>query len=153
MFKESDHIYCIQHTASTTKAVYKVGAYVDIVGNKATGYTSKGTKTKISNENLVLAYIFRKTILVYTLNIALCIINMVPVYPLDGYNILKTILANYKTREKILYCTQKIFFIMVIIIGAIQLTIYANPSIIRFKNSISWNNQTSKNSILVLIRF
>ena len=57
MFKESDHIYCIQHTASTTKAVYKVGAYVDIVGNKATGYTSKGTKTKISNENLALAYI------------------------------------------------------------------------------------------------
>jgi len=30
---------------------------------------------------------------------------------------------------------------------------YANPFIIRFKNSISWDNQTSKNSILVLIRF
>lgn len=33
------------------------------------------------------------------------------------------------------------------------LKMYANPFIIRFKNSISWANQTSKNSILVLIRF
>lgn len=33
------------------------------------------------------------------------------------------------------------------------LRMYANPFIIRFKNSISWDNQTSKNSILVLIRF
>lgn len=30
---------------------------------------------------------------------------------------------------------------------------YMQIHIITFKNSISWDNQTSKNSILVLIRF
>ena len=64
MFRESDHLYCVQHRANTTNAWYKVDAYVDIVGNIATSTTlSKGKTVKRSKEsidNVVLSYICGK---------------------------------------------------------------------------------------------
>lgn len=60
IFKESDHLYCIQHRADTEDAWYRVDAYVEINGTKATAYTGwKGStvKTYNSSMNTVLAYV------------------------------------------------------------------------------------------------
>ncbi len=60
MFKESDHLYCVQHRADTEDAWYRVDAYVEINGTNATAYTGKTGKTvKTSNSsvNTVLAYV------------------------------------------------------------------------------------------------
>ena len=60
MFKESDHLYCIQHRADTEDAWYRVDAYVEINGTNATSYTGssgKTVKTANSTTNTVLAYV------------------------------------------------------------------------------------------------
>ena len=60
MFKESDHLYCVQHRADTEDAWYRVDAYVEINGTKATAYTGQNgqiVKTANSSVNTVLAYV------------------------------------------------------------------------------------------------
>ena len=60
IFKESDHLYCIQHRADTKDAWYRVDAYVEINGTNATSYTGKnGNTVKKANSsvNTVLAYV------------------------------------------------------------------------------------------------
>lgn len=60
MFKESDHLYCIQHRADTEDAWYRVDAYVEINGTNATSYTGSSgrtVKTANSTTNTVLAYV------------------------------------------------------------------------------------------------
>jgi len=42
--------------------------------------------------NMLVAYIFRDIKFIFEINIFLAILNLLPVYPLDGYNILKYIL-------------------------------------------------------------
>lgn len=57
LFKEEDHVYCIQHKADSTAGVYKVIAHADISGQSATIYTKSGSKTITSKDNVILAYI------------------------------------------------------------------------------------------------
>ena len=53
IFKESDHLYCIQHRANTEDAWYRVDAYVEINGTKATAYTGwKGSTVKTYNSSM-----------------------------------------------------------------------------------------------------
>lgn len=44
--------------------------------------------------NIILAMIFHSNIMIYEINICLGMINLLPIYPLDGYNILKNVLGN-----------------------------------------------------------
>lgn len=81
--------------------------------------------------NMILAYIFENIPMVYTINLALAIINLIPIYPLDGYNVLKIILKQLKIKQKNI---EKIIEIMVIIllmiVGIYQFVILDNLSII-----------------------
>ena len=66
--------------------------------------------------NAILAIMFNKIPLVYTINLALAIINLIPIYPLDGYNILEILLKFLNFKEKSIVFIQKNTEIMVIII-------------------------------------
>ena len=82
--------------------------------------------------NILLCIIFKKVPIIFYINLCLAIINMVPIYPLDGYNILKIIMTLLKlknVKEK-LVIIQKLFVIFLGILGLIQLVKFENPSII-----------------------
>ena len=84
--------------------------------------------------NIFLAIIFNNITMVYTINLALAIINLIPIYPLDGYNIFEILLNTVIKKEKIVFKIVKISEIMVIILLAIlgiyQFAILRNLSII-----------------------
>lgn len=84
--------------------------------------------------NIILAYIFKNIPMVYTINLSLAIINLIPIYPLDGYNIFETILNQLTIKRKTIKKVQKISEIMVIvllvIVGIYQFVIFENLSII-----------------------
>lgn len=50
--------------------------------------------------NIVLACMFINIPIVFEINIALAIINILPICPLDGYNILKILIKWYVSQEK-----------------------------------------------------
>lgn len=84
--------------------------------------------------NVVLAILFQSIPMVFSINIALAIINLLPIYPLDGFNILNVILNLVKISNKRIKIIQKITEIMVInllvIIGIIQFVFLRNLSVI-----------------------
>ncbi len=84
--------------------------------------------------NIILAYIFKTISMVYTINLALAIINLIPIYPLDGYNIFEIILNKFtikqKTIKKIQKITQIMVIILLVIVGIYQFVILRNLSII-----------------------
>ena len=84
--------------------------------------------------NIILAYMFKNIPMVYTINLALAIINLIPIYPLDGYNIFETILRQLTIKEKNIKKIQKWVEIMVIIllviVGIYQFAVFNNLSII-----------------------
>ena len=51
--------------------------------------------------NIFLAVVFKDIKLVRDVNIGLSFINLFPVYPLDGYNILKIMLSYYKLKKDV----------------------------------------------------
>lgn len=77
--------------------------------------------------NLVLAAIFKDIKIVYELNLALCIINLVPIEPLDGYNVLKIVLIN-KNRKEILKIIEKLVKIGILFLSIYSYIKYKNPS-------------------------
>ena len=85
--------------------------------------------------NLVLAFLFYNIEMVRDINVGLAIINLLPIYPLDGFHILK-ILLNWsfsKGRvDNILKHVQKIFFIGIVTLGIGVFFMTKNPSIIIF---------------------
>lgn len=83
--------------------------------------------------NFILAYIFKFIPLVYEINMTLGIINLIPIYPLDGYNIFEIIVTKIKGEEngkKILENTAKFIIIILLILGIILCLKYGNPSLI-----------------------
>lgn len=84
--------------------------------------------------NVILAFVFKNIPMVYTINLALAIINLVPIYPLDGYNILEIVLNIFNIEQKSIIRMQKIAEIMVIIalviLGMYQFVFLRNLSII-----------------------
>lgn len=76
--------------------------------------------------NLIVAYLFKDIKFVYEINIFLAILNLLPIYPLDGYNIVKSILyvsfiKNKKIIDKItslisIFCLSVLSVIFVLIL-------------------------------------
>lgn len=69
--------------------------------------------------NFLLAILFNKIKMVYEINIFLGLLNLIPIYPLDGYNILNNILSfyyvdNYICEKKINIINKVMIFIFVI---------------------------------------
>jgi stage IV sporulation protein FB len=85
--------------------------------------------------NFILAIIFKNIRIIFDINIFLGILNLIPVYPLDGYNILKNLLL-IKSREdnveKVINLLNYVFFTFLLIIGVICLVLIYNPSLILF---------------------
>lgn len=85
--------------------------------------------------NFILAIIFEKIKIVFDINLFLCVVNLIPIYPLDGYNILKNILLfkyDEEEIEKIINIINYIFFISLFILGALSIIVLYNPSLILF---------------------
>ena len=84
--------------------------------------------------NIVLAYMFKNIPMVYTINLALAVINLIPIYPLDGYNIfeiiLKLLIKNKKSKEQTQIIVQIMVIILLAILGIYQFVNLGNLSII-----------------------
>lgn len=85
--------------------------------------------------NLILALIFRKSEMIFNINIFLAILNLLLIYPLDGYNILENIIILFFYIKKcniIMGFLSNISFTILLILGIIQLITFNSPSIIIF---------------------
>lgn len=85
--------------------------------------------------NFILAIIFEKIKIVFDINLFLCVVNLIPIYPLDGYNILKNILLfkyDEEKIEKIISIINYIFLIVLFILGTLSIIVLYNPSLILF---------------------
>lgn len=70
--------------------------------------------------NVILAILFKNIKIVFEINIALALINMLPVAPLDGYNVLKLILIESigeNMAKKYIKIIQKTIEIMILILS------------------------------------
>ena len=85
--------------------------------------------------NFILAIIFKNIKIVFDINLFLCILNLMPIYPLDGYNILNNILLlkyDEEKIEKIINIINYIFFIVLFVLGGVSIILLYNPSLILF---------------------
>lgn len=86
--------------------------------------------------NLILAFLFKKNEMIFQINIFFALINVIPIYPLDGYNILNNIFdffrLNRKLKEIILNFSSYFFMSFICIIGIFQFFISKNPAVIIF---------------------
>ena len=85
--------------------------------------------------NLILALIFKDVKIIYDINMFLCILNLVPIYPLDGYNILKNLLlfkVNYSKTLNIINILNYILLFILFLYSIFILIKLYNPSLILF---------------------
>lgn len=68
--------------------------------------------------NIVIAFLFKEIKFIYEINIFLAFLNLLPIYPLDGFNILKNIISVIFIRNKqlanIILKTMSILFLLLI---------------------------------------
>ena len=81
--------------------------------------------------NIILALLFRNIDFVFEINIFLAILNLMPVYPLDGYNILNCILTSLN-KISYLKSIETFFLSFLLVISIIIFFMYYNPSLIIF---------------------
>lgn len=74
--------------------------------------------------NLLLAILFNNIKFVFEINIALCFVNLIPIFPLDGFNIIKILFNN-----KVKYI-EKSFKILIIFMSLYLIYKYNNYSLI-----------------------
>ena len=82
--------------------------------------------------NIILASIFKNVSMVRGINLALAIINLIPISPLDGYNIVGVLLKFFKVKnaKRIEKVTHLFILFTLGILGIYQLIILLNPSLI-----------------------
>lgn len=92
--------------------------------------------------NLILALIFSTIPLIFEINIFLCLVNLIPIFPLDGYNIIRCILSIKKSAinidiiEKIVIIIFATFVVFqVIFLKNIALLIFSLYLIIIYQKS------------------
>lgn len=107
-------------------------------------YLNKNSISKIKDiliylagplSNMLLALIFRRNVMIFNVNIFLAILNFLPIYPLDGYNILENVINLFYYSKKsniIMEIIGNIMFAILLILGIIQFITFNNPSIIIF---------------------
>lgn len=85
--------------------------------------------------NIILAYIFKNNTMIKEINIFLAILNILPIFPLDGYNILLNILRIAFSREKsekVINQLGNIFILILTIIAIYQIKEFKNFSMVIF---------------------
>ncbi len=78
--------------------------------------------------NICLAILFNNIDFVFDINIFLAILNLLPVYPLDGYNILKCVL-NLFNKQIFLKYVEYIFLSLLFILSIFTFFFSYNPSL------------------------
>ena len=81
--------------------------------------------------NIILALLFINIDFVFEVNIFLAFLNLMPVYPLDGYNILNCILTSLN-KISYLKSIETFFLSFLLVISIIVFFMYYNPSLIIF---------------------
>lgn len=97
--------------------------------------------------NILLSILFINNKMIFSINIFLAILNLLPIYPLDGYNILECILNIFFNVEKcniIIDIISKFLFLLLFILAIFQLIILKNPSILIFLIYIIILNESNK---------
>lgn len=87
--------------------------------------------------NFVLAIIFKNIQMVYEINIFLGILNLVPIFPLDGYNIITVLCNSFKKKKNavikclngVLIILPYLFKILLFIIGTYQFIMYKTVTV------------------------
>ncbi|MDF2866015.1 MAG: spoIVFB [Clostridia bacterium] len=85
--------------------------------------------------NLILAYIFKNNIMIREINIFLALLNLLPIFPLDGYNIILNILNIFfpgKKIDKSIDNICNIFLVILVIISIYQIKEYYSFSLLIF---------------------
>ena len=96
--------------------------------------------------NMILAIIFYNIRFVFEINIFLAILNLMPIYPLDGYNILKIVFEYFK-KDTFLEKFQLFFMLLLFLISIIVLLKTFNPSLVIFFVYIMLIKYVTKNHI------
>lgn len=101
--------------------------------------------------NFILALIFKNNLMIFQINMFLAVINLIPIFPLDGYNILKNLLyllKNFKifkiNVKLILKISEIVFVFFLSLISIFQIFVYYNPSLILFILYIYIINKSEK---------
>lgn len=71
--------------------------------------------------NIILAYIFRNNVMIREINMFLAVINFLPIFPLDGYNILLNLLKLIINEKKAYFIIDKIGNMVIILLVAISI--------------------------------
>lgn len=85
--------------------------------------------------NLVLAYLFKNVEMIKNINISLAIINFLPLFPLDGANILQIILELFLPKKSsliVINSIEKVTKIIIFAIGIFVVIKYKNVSVLLF---------------------
>src|SRR5574344_1055067 len=82
--------------------------------------------------NFLLGMLFFNIKFVFEINIFLGMLNLIPIYPLDGYNIIRELLVKNKYKYKIIKVTSNLLIIILFLIGIIIFINNYNASIILF---------------------
>jgi len=95
--------------------------------------------------NLIMALIFKDSKFIFEINLFLAFLNLLPIYPLDGFNAIKSILRsifinNNKKINKIVIYISIVFLLLLAIICMLVLYKYNNISSIVFLGYILFLN-------------
>ncbi len=96
--------------------------------------------------NIGLAIIFQKIRFVYEINLFLAVLNLLPIYPLDGYNILNCILSMLNIGN-LMTTIEKVFVAFLIFIAIIVFKYSLNPALAIFCLYIMLIKYVTKNHI------
>lgn len=94
--------------------------------------------------NFVLALIFNNIDFIYEVNLFLGILNLLPIYPLDGYNILLAIL-DLVNKSNYINFIERVFISSLLFISISIFLLYFNPSLLIFVTYILLIKNISKN--------
>lgn len=96
--------------------------------------------------NICLAFMFCKVQFIFEVNLFLAILNLVPVYPLDGYNIVNCIVDIFNNK-KYLKNVEYTFLSLLFFVSFYILFKYLNPSLFIFFIYIMLIKYVTKNQV------
>ena len=70
--------------------------------------------------------------MIYEINLSLAIINLFPIYPLDGYNILKNVLGTFNSKYNYLNIIQNLLLFFLFLLSIYQFFYFKSITIFVF---------------------
>lgn len=134
VFHELSHMFVASICGIKTRKISIRISGLSINLDKNTGKNGKWLAIYLAGpmSNIILASIFKNVPMVCGINLALAIINLIPIEPLDGHNIMGVLLKifNVKNIKKIQKVTHLFILIILGILGIYQLIFLLNPSLL-----------------------